>query len=96
VEGLFLSTVDNPRGASLSPIGAFLGQQARALATYPPSVGQYFLIGSFYLSVLRELSRAIRVMFSGGERMSWWFIGTIVVALLALIDFMIWVEKNRE
>jgi len=35
VEGLFLSTVDNPRGACLSPIGAFLGQQARALATYP-------------------------------------------------------------
>jgi len=35
-------------------------------------------------------------MFSGGERMSWWFIGTIVVALLALIGFMIWVENNRE
>gem|GEM_PF-6575499 len=30
--------------------------------------------------------------------MSWffWFIGTIMVALLALIGFMVWIEKNRE
>jgi len=54
--------------------------------------------GVFYLFAPLEPSPAMRVIWPGGSKMSWffWFIGTIMVALLALIGFMVWIEKNRE